>query len=90
MIFQWDKGKAETNMKKHGVRFVDAVMVFDDDFSLTIEDDAAEGELIWLTLGMTDEGCLVVVWTERIGDEVRIISARNATRHEKKYYQKRR
>lgn len=88
MNFQWDKGKAESNLKKHGVRFADAVQVFEDDYAWTYEDDAADSEQVWLTLGMTDAGCLVVVWTERFDDNIRVISARKATSHEKKGYQK--
>ncbi len=88
MEFDWDKEKAKANVKKHGVRFSDATQVFEDDFALTIEDDSSEREQRWVTLGLTDEGCLVVVWTERFNDVTRIISARKATTHEKKIYQK--
>lgn len=88
MKFEWDKKKAKANIKKHGVRFSDASQVFEDDFALTKEDDSSENEQRWVTLGLTDEGCLVVVWTERTNAITRIISARNATAHEKKTYQK--
>jgi len=87
MEFEWDKNKAEKNINKHGIRFSDATQVFEDPFALTIEDSALEAEQRWVTLGLTDEGCLVVVWTERLEDVTRLISARVATKHEKKIYE---
>lgn len=75
-------------MKKHGVEFADAVGVLEDSRAITVEDPDAEGEPRFLTLGMDIlGGVLVVVYAFR-GDEIRIISARKATRREREEYAK--
>lgn len=51
MIFEWDPDKAASNRKKHSVDFADAVGVFDDDLAITIEDDQAEGERRFISIG---------------------------------------
>lgn len=86
MKYQWDSKKAESNYKKHGVYFSDAVSVFSDDHALTIEDDYPD-EQRFITLGMDIFGrVLVVIYTWR-GDDIRIISARKATPSERKQYE---
>ncbi len=90
MHYEWDKIKAASNIRKHGIRFADAVTVLEDDSALTVEDDSAEDERRFVTIGMNDTlRMLVVVWTERRLDTIRIISARKATAHERKTYDKR-
>jgi uncharacterized DUF497 family protein len=83
--FEWDRGKAEVNSRKHGVTFEDASTAFGDPLSLTIPDpDHSIGEERYVLLGMTYRGNLVaVVFAER-GDTIRLISARAATRQERK------
>ena len=90
MGFQWDPEKAASNLMKHGVDFADAVGVFEDEWALTIKDEYVEGEQRFATLG-TDflERVLVVVYTYR-GGEIRLISARRATRKERKVYEQQR
>ncbi|MDQ6953342.1 MAG: BrnT family toxin [Mariprofundaceae bacterium] len=88
MGYEWNKAKEKSNQKKHGICFADAVFVFNDEHALSKEDDSAEGEQRWLTLGVAHEGCIVVVWTYRVMDTIRIISARKATKHERKQYWK--
>ena len=84
--YEWDKSKAKSNLRKPGVDFADAVSVFADDFALTVEDDYLDEER-YTTLGIDALGrILVVVYTWR-EDNVRIISARNATRYECKQYE---
>ena len=86
MSFEWDKHKAETNRRKHGVDFADAVSVFEDAFALTLEESRATEER-FITLGMDSYGrILVVVYTWR-GDNIRVISARRATRSEHRQYE---
>ena len=86
MAFAWDPAKAGTNRRKHGVDFADAVGVFDDPFAVTIE-DADAGEERFVTLGCDLlVRTLVVVWTLR-GDDIRLISARRATRRERRQYE---
>jgi hypothetical protein len=84
-MFEWDSSKALSNIRKHGVRFADAVTVLEDEQGLTITDDSGD-ERRWVTLGMDAVGqILVVVYTLR-GDRIRIISARRATPREQKQY----
>jgi uncharacterized DUF497 family protein len=87
MSFQWDPDKAENNSKKHGVEFADAVGVFTDELALSIEDPDSLSERRWVVIGrgLTDQ-ILTVVYTMR-GEAIRIISARPATRRERRDYE---
>ncbi len=87
--FEWDSAKAASNLQKHGVSFDEAVSVFGDSFALTFADtDHFESEDRSRTYGISNKGrLLVVVHTERRSN-VRIISARKATRYEKSIYGK--
>ena len=85
--FEWDPGKGATNLAKHGVHFADAVIVFEDDFALTIRDLYVGNEERWITIGMDALGrLLVVVYTWR-GEGIRLISARPATPRERRQYE---
>jgi CRISPR-associated endonuclease/helicase Cas3 len=84
---EFDPAKAAANRLKHGVSFADAESVFYDPLALTRPDDSAEDEERFVTLGMGALGrILVVVWTER-GGCIRMISAREATRNERRSYE---
>ena len=86
MEFEWDAAKAASNLRKHGVDFADAVTVFDDDLAITIPDPDSEEER-FITTGVDAVGRLLVVvyaWRE---ERVRIISARRATRRERRTYE---
>ncbi len=87
--FEWDKNKSASNEKKHSIGFSEAVTVFGDPFELTIEDpEHSSGEYRFLSIGKSVAGNLLVVsYTERELDLVRIISARKATKQELKYYE---
>ena len=87
--FQWDPKKAMTNEKKHAVRFPEATTIFGDPLELTISDpDHSAGEYRFISIGRSAGGRLLVVsYTERQPNEIRIISAREATRAERKYYE---
>ena len=88
MRYDWDPKKAEANLKDHAVDFADAVTVFDDDFALTREDPDAEGEQRFVTLGMDASGTLlVVVYTYREPDLIRLISAWKANTRQRKHYE---
>ncbi len=79
-------GKPGQNLEKHGIDFADAVSVLEDELALTIPDPEA-GERRFVTIGEdSTRRLLVVVFTER-GDRIRIISARAATKHERKQYE---
>ena len=86
--FEWDQEKAARNVVKHGVSIDEAVSVFGDTLALTFADtDHSELEGRSRTYGMSNKSrLLVVVHTER-RNNVRIISARKATRYEKSIYQ---
>ena len=87
MPLDHDPAKAAANLRKHGVSFADAEGVLYDPMALTIEDIEALGERRYVTIGLGSAGdILVVVYTER-GGEYRLISARRATRRERKNYE---
>ena len=76
MRYEWDPAKAKANLERHGVSFVEAVTVLEDDFALTREDPDAVSEQRFVTLGMSSVGNLiVVVYTYREPDIIRLISA---------------
>ena len=85
--FEWDEKKAKQNLKKHGVSFEEAATVFGDPLSMTIADPLhSTVEHRWVTMGLTyRERLAVVVHTNR-GSTIRLISARKATRREKRAY----
>lgn len=89
MEFEWDKHKAELNLKKHGVSFHEAATVFGDPLAITFDDpDHSVGELRFITFGLSRfDRLLVVSHTER-KDKIRIINARKMTKHERKIYEK--
>lgn len=88
MQFQWDLDKASSNTKKHNVTFEEAVTVFGDLLAVTISDpDHSVGEFRFITTGQSRlQRLLVVSHTEREG-KVRLISARLATRQERRSYE---
>jgi len=87
MRFRYDPAKAAANFKKHGVSFADAEGVFQDPLAVTLEDPDAEGERRFVAVGLGNAGDLLVVVYAMRDDEVRLISARGATRKERKSYE---
>ena len=86
MGLEWDSRKAAANLEKHGIDFADAVAVFLDELAVTIPDDRADEER-FITLGTDALGrLLVLVYTWR-GENIRLISARRATRRERRQYE---
>ena len=84
--FEWDDGKAWTNLAKHRVSFEEARDVFADPRALVEPDEGADEERD-ITIGMGAGRLLLVVSTER-RERTRIISARKANRHEQNRYQR--
>ena len=87
--FEWDRAKAQANLKKHDVSFEEAQTVFYDEFAVQFFDDEhSSTEDRFLLLGMSSEANLLLVChCERAGgDIIRIISARRATKPESKFY----
>ena len=86
--FEWDPEKAASNLKKHGVSFEEAATVFRDQLSLTFYDpDHSVDEDRYITIGTSTDGRLIIVSHTDRDDHIRIISARNATRRERKMYE---
>lgn len=88
LTFEWDLRKARLNLAKHGVAFEEASTVFGDSLSLTIPDpEHSLTEKRFVTMGRAfNAKLLVVVHTDR-GDNIRIISARRASRRERTSYE---
>jgi uncharacterized DUF497 family protein len=88
MRFAWDPAKARANLRDHDVSFAEAVTVLEDDFALTREDPDAQGEQRFVTLGLSSFGnLLVVVYTYRGPDVIRIISAWKANKRQRVHYE---
>ncbi|MGH2779045.1 MAG: BrnT family toxin [Actinomycetota bacterium] len=88
MEFEWDPNKADSNLEKHGVPFDEAATAFGDPLSLTIPDpDHSDDEERFVLLGQSFLGRLVVVVHADRGERIRIISARIATRNERRSYE---
>lgn len=88
MEFEWDPSKAKTNLYRHGVAFMEAATVFGDPLATTFADpDHEDGEARWITLGLSTAGRLLFVAHAERGEAIRIISARQATRRERKLYE---
>lgn len=80
----WDRAKNLANQKKHGVSFEEAGVLFRSgvEYLERFDDDHSGDEDRFIAIGPIRRGLVMVVWTERDGDVVRIISARWATRNE--------
>lgn len=88
MNFEWDPNKAAANLEKHGVSFEEASTAFGDPLSLTVGDPGhSDDEQRFILLGLSFQGRLLVVAHTDRGDVVRIISARLATRRERRDYE---
>jgi uncharacterized protein len=86
--FEWDPPKAEANLRAHGVSFAEAITVLEDDFALTREDPAAPDEPRFVTLGLSNLGnLLVMVYTYREPEAIRVISAWKANKRQGDAYE---
>ena len=86
--FEWDEAKASSNVAKHVVSFEEAASVFGDPLALTLADpDHSAGEKRMLTFGVSREARLLVVASTERGRAIGIISARKATRYERRIYE---
>lgn len=85
--FEWDDAKATSNLAKHRVSFMAACQVFNDPFAIDTEERSMDyGEVRRRIVGLGNGLFLTVIYTER-GDTIRIISARRATRPERREYE---
>ena len=90
MIFDWDEEKNQINRAKHGIWFEEAQTVFEDDYARVFYDDGyLETEDRFLLIGKSHFGnTLIVIHCYRQEDEViRLISARKASKQERKFYE---
>jgi uncharacterized protein len=89
--FEWDDAKNAANLRKHKVSFETACEVFDDPLHRSVADRTEDGEQRWNTTGMVGGVVLLIVahlWRDdRDGETIRIISARKATRKERRDYE---
>lgn len=89
LSFEWDQKKAEANVRKHGISFEEATTVFADTLSSTISnpDHSSSEEERFVTVGSSHRQLLLVVVHCDRGMNIRIISARRATRAERRNYE---
>jgi len=88
MQFEWNPDKANLNLKKHGVSFNEASTVFKDPLSVTFPDpDHSFGEERYVIIGLSSANRILIVPHTDRADRVRIISAREATRNERRFYE---
>lgn len=86
MEFEWDEEKNRVNIRKHDIDFNDVCEMFDDPMLVMLDDRYSYAEERWIGVGMLLGIVVVVVYTERVNDIIRIISARKATKHEARGY----
>jgi len=93
-FFDWDDAKADSNVRKHGVSFPQAAGVFDDPWAYAEQDRDVNGEARWQTVGAVGGVVMLLVahTSDEDGDDVwiRIISARRASRKERRRYEENR
>jgi len=87
MNFEWDEVKNETNIQRHAIDFADVPALFNTLLLTELDDRFDYGENRWLSIGLLGQVVVVVVWTDRDVDTIRIISARKANSNERKRYE---
>jgi uncharacterized protein len=87
MQFEWDEAKNIENIRKHEIDFADVSDMFDGPMLIEPDDRFDYGEDRWFGIGFLGNGIAVVIWTERYGDVIRIISARRANRYEQQRFE---
>jgi len=87
MKILWDPEKADFNYRKHKVRFSDAEPVLFDAMALSREDEAVDDEQRFVTIGVDAQNRILVVVYAHRGQDIRLISARRATKNERKSYE---
>lgn len=85
MKYEWDEQKRQINIKKHGIDFLDVEQVFDGDTVIIADERFDYGENRFILIGILKPTVIVLVYAER-GENIRIISARKATKNEQIYY----
>ena len=88
MRFEWDEKKNIENIRKHRIDFNDVPDMFNHPMFVSLDTRKNYGEDRWIGIGLMKNGCVVIVFVERDGDVIRIISARKAEKHERETYEK--
>jgi hypothetical protein len=86
-VYVWDEAKRKSNLKKHGLDFKDAYLIYENPDKCTYEASREdEYRMMDVALAVIKGRLLTLVYTER-GDDVRVISFRNSSREERKQYE---
>ncbi len=88
MKFEWDEEKNQENIRYHRIDFADVPLVFDGPMFVTLDTRKNYGEDRLIGIGLLINSVVVVVFVEKVGDTIRIISARKAERHERDKFKK--
>ncbi len=86
LIFEWDESKNRFNVVKHGIDFRDVKQMFDLPLLTSPDDDRTYNERRWKAIGWLETILCLVVYSEPVENNIRIISARKATKREAKLY----
>ncbi len=84
--FEWDQAKAKSNLEKHGVSFLTAAAIFQNERLERVDDRKDYGEVRWIALGRADIEVYRVIYTWRAENLVRIVSAQRASKDEEEIY----
>ncbi len=88
MKFEWDEQKNRANIRKHGLDFADAEIMFRGLLLVTADTREDYGEQRWIGIGAIGERITAVIFAERDAETIRIISLRKADHEERKEYEK--
>jgi len=85
MSYEWDERKRQANVKKHGIDFIDIPELFDGYMVILPDERFNYSETRFIAIGILRNQVIVIAYTER-NENIRIISARKATKYEQTYY----
>lgn len=87
MNFEWDEEKNRANIRKHGLDFADTWEIFEGPMPTALDEREGYGEDRWMSAGLLRGRVVVLVFTERGEDTIRVISLRKALKHERIKYE---
>lgn len=87
MNFEWDEDKNRENIRKHGLSFDETWKIFETPVLEELDERTYHGEQRWNGIGLLDNRIVVVTFTHRAEDTIRIISLRKALKHERKNFE---
>lgn len=86
MKFEWDENKNKSNLEKHGISFDEAALIFEGKILTRIDERRKYGETREISIGKIGEAVIIVVVHTKRNKKIRIISARKASRKERRRY----